>query len=390
MPLKYAIENDTNNSSFINIKVVGVGGGGGNAVNRMITDNMKDVEFIAVNTDQQVLVKSLAETKISIGEQLTAGRGAGGNPECGAQSAEESRDEITQALKGAEMVFITAGMGGGTGTGAAPVVAEIAQKMNILTVAVVTKPFKFEGKQRSVKAENGIANLYKNVDALIVIPNDRLVEVAKSERGKSLPFNKAFEMADDVLHQGVQSITDLIKGDGFINLDFADVSAVLRHSGYAHMGVGRATGDDRALEAAKAAVSSPLLETKIDGASALIMNITASYDFGMDEGSIASEYISSLVSEDCNIYWGVVFDDNMGEDIQITVIATGFKDKEMEALTDVETRLALGTKETLNRARKTAGVEPQTTPVSPVTPAADKPKTGGPDIDDILKIFAGK
>lgn len=388
--MKYAIENDNNSNSLINIKVVGVGGGGGNAVNRMINDDMRDVEFIAINTDQQVLIKSLASTKISIGEQLTAGRGAGGNPECGAQSAEESRDEITQALKGAEMVFITAGMGGGTGTGAAPVVAEIAQKMGILTVAVVTKPFKFEGKQRAAKAENGIANLYKNVDALIVIPNDRLVEMAKSERGKSLPFNKAFEMADEVLRQGVQSITDLIKDDGFVNLDFADVSAVLRHSGYAHMGVGTASGDDRALEAAKAAVSSPLLETKIDGASALIMNITASENFGMDEGSIASEYISGLVSEDCNIYWGVVLDPDMGDEIKITVIATGFKDKEVEALQDVEARLALGTKETIKSARKAVGVEERTVPERSVQQPKQTSKTGNTDIDDILRIFAGK
>ncbi len=382
--MKYAIENDNNNNSLINIKVVGVGGGGGNAVNRMITDNMKDVEFIAINTDQQVLVKSLASTKISIGEQLTAGRGAGGNPECGAQSAEESRDEITQALKGAEMVFITAGMGGGTGTGAAPVIAEIAQKMGILTVGVVTKPFQFEGKRRLDKAESGIANLYKNVDALIVIPNQRLVEMAKSTSGKSLPFNKAFELADDVLRQGVQSITELIKDDGFVNLDFADVSAVLRHSGYAHMGVGRASGDDRALDAAKAAVSSPLLETKIDGASALIMNITASYDFGMDEGSVASDYIAGLVSDDCNIYWGVVFDENMGDEIQITVIATGFKDKEVEALQDVEARLAIGTKETLKSARKAVGVDAE----KPVEAAAAK--SADTAIDEILKIFAGK
>ncbi len=381
--MKYAMENEMNSNSLINIKVVGVGGGGGNAVNRMITENMQDVEFIAVNTDQQVLVKSLAPNKISIGTEKTKGLGAGGNPEIGGLSAEESRDEITQALKGAEMVFITAGMGGGTGTGAAPVVAEIAQKMGILTVGVVTKPFKFEGKPRLAKAENGIAALYKNVDALIVIPNERLVEIAKSERGKSLTFKRAFEMADEVLCQGVQSITELIKDDGFVNLDFADVSAVLRNSGYAHMGVGRASGDDRALEAAKAAVSSPLLDTKIDGASALIMNITASYDFGMDEGSIASDYISSLVSDDCNIYWGVVFDENMGDEIQITVIATGFKDKEVEALSEVEAKLAMGTKDTMRSARQAAGVESAAAPTAPKAP-----KTSTSDIDDILKIFA--
>ncbi len=384
--MKYAIDNENMNNGLINIKVVGIGGGGGNAINRMITDNMGDVEYIAINTDQQVLVKSLAQNRIPIGQQLTAGRGAGGDPECGAHSAEESRDEITQALKGAEMVFITAGMGGGTGTGASPIVAEIAQKMGILTVAVVTKPFHFEGKPRMRKAEQGIANLYKNVDALIVIPNERLVEIAKAERGgKSLPFNKAFEMADDVLRQGVQSIAQLIKDDGFVNLDFADVSAVLRHSGYAHMGVGCASGDDRAINAAKAAVSSPLLETKIDGASALIMNINASYNFGMDEGSTASDYISSLVSEDCNIYWGVVFDENMGDEIKITVIATGFKDKEIEALDDVEAKLARGTKETMKSARKAVGVEaPQQ------KKAADKPERKSSteqDIDAILAVF---
>ncbi len=384
--MKYAIENE-NNNNLINIKVVGIGGGGGNAVNRMIADDMQDVEFIAINTDQQVLVKSLATTKISIGEKLTAGRGAGGNPECGAQSAEESRDEITQALKGAEMVFITAGMGGGTGTGAAPVVAEIAQKMGILTVGVVTKPFTFEGKRRLHAAENGIANLYKNVDALIVIPNNRLEEIAKSQTGKSLTFRQGFALADTVLGQGVQSITELIKDDGFVNLDFADVSAVLRHSGYAHMGVGRASGDDRALNAAKSAVSSPLLETNIDGASALIMNITASYDFGMDEGSIASDYISGLVSDDCNIYWGVVFDEDMGDEIQITVIATGFKDKEVEALEGVEARLEVGTKEISKNVRKAAGVESE---AKAPAAAPAQPKSTGSEIDEILKIFAGK
>ncbi len=384
--MKYAMDNENMNNGLINIKVVGVGGGGGNAINRMITDNMGDVEYIAINTDQQVLVKSLAQNRISIGQQLTAGRGAGGDPECGAHSAEESRDEITQALKGAEMVFITAGMGGGTGTGASPIVAEIAQKMGILTVAVVTKPFHFEGKPRMRKAEQGIANLYKNVDALIVIPNERLVEIAKAERGgKSLPFNKAFEMADDVLRQGVQSIAQLIKDDGFVNLDFADVSAVLRHSGYAHMGVGTASGDDRAINAAKAAVSSPLLETKIDGASALIMNINASYNFGMDEGSTASDYISSLVSEDCNIYWGVVFDENMGDEIKITVIATGFKDKEIEALDEVEAKLVRGTKETMKSARKAAGVE---TPQQKKPAAKPERKSSTEqDIDAILAVF---
>ena len=310
----------TENDTVVNIKVVGVGGGGGNAVDRMIQSGMKSVEFVAINTDQQVLRSSKAAYKIQIGSKLTTGRGAGGRPEQGAMAAEESRDEIASILKGSQMIFITAGMGGGTGTGAAPVVAEIAREMGILTVGVVTKPFVFEGKRRGECADQGIEELIRHVDSLVVIPNERLKLISDQK----LTLINAFKAADEVLMQGVQSIAELIQTSGQINLDFADLCEVMRDAGLAHMGVGHAAGKDKAEQAALAAISSPLLETSIDGARGLIINITASPDIDLDDAAFASQMISDAADPDAQIYWGVAFNDSFNDEMQITVIATGF------------------------------------------------------------------
>lgn len=321
-----AIGIDNEYESEVQIKVIGVGGGGGNAVNTMIAAGMQGAEFIVVNTDKQVLVNSQATHKIQIGEKSTKGQGAGGRPEVGEKAAEESREDLTQILKGTDMVFITAGMGGGTGTGAAPVIAGIAKDMGILTVGVVTKPFKFEGKKRSILAEQGIAKLAENVDSLIVIPNDRLKLL--SDRCKTL--TEAFIVADEVLSQGVKSISDLIKIPGFVNLDFADVCSVMRDAGYAHMGVGTAKGKDKSLQAADLATSSPLLETSISGAKGVIISITSSPDIGLEEVENAAESITEKAHPDANITWGVSFDPDMEDEITIVVVATGF-DKENSA-----------------------------------------------------------
>ena len=302
------------------IKVVGVGGGGGNAVNRMVMSGMKGVEFISMNTDYQALNTSHATYKLNIGARLTKGKGAGGQADVGQRSAEESRDEITALLKGADMVFVTAGMGGGTGTGAAPVVAEIARGMDILTVGVVTKPFKFEGKRRMEHAEMGITALRQHVDALLVIPNERLKEVSTEK----ITLNNAFAAADDVLRQGVSSISDLICTTGIVNLDFADVTSIMKNAGNAHMGVGRAAGKDKARMAAEMAINSPLLETSINGAMGVLANITASPDISLDEVTEASDIISSAANPDVNLIWGVTYDENLGDEMIITVIATGF------------------------------------------------------------------
>ena len=316
--MAFAIENDF--ESAVQIKVIGVGGGGGNAVNRMITNGVLGAEFIAVNTDKQVLVHSKATHKIQIGEKSTHGQGAGGKPEIGAKSAEESRDAISDALKGTDMVFITAGMGGGTGTGAAPVIAQVAKDMGCLTIGVVTKPFKFEGRRRMIQAQDGIAKLAEHVDSLIVIPNDRLR--ALDDRKKTIA--EAFAEADEVLLQGVKSISELIKIPGFINLDFADVTSVMKDAGYAHMGVGRAKGKDKAECSANAAVSSPLLETSIAGAKGVIISITASDDVDLEDVENAAGIITSKAHEDANITWGIAFDPDLDDEMVITVIATGF------------------------------------------------------------------
>ena len=304
----------------VNIKVIGVGGGGGNAVNRMVDSDMKYVDFIAINTDNQILLSSKASHKVSIGAKTTKGDGAGGNPEVGESAAEESREEIAAALKGAQMLFITAGMGGGTGTGAAPVVAQIAREMGILTIGVVTKPFNFEGALRMRQAEQGIAKLRACVDSLVVVPNERL----KMLDDRKITFANAFQAADDVLKQGVKSISELINTAGFINLDFADVSAIMKDAGYAHMGVSSAQGKDKAIIAAESAISSPLLETSIDGAKGLIINITAPPTIEFDEIDAATNHISQSVDPEANIIFGVAFDENLEDELKITVIATGF------------------------------------------------------------------
>ena len=305
------------------IKVIGVGGAGNNAVNRMLDLGIKNVDFIAVNTDRQALQKSKANTKIQIGEKITRGLGAGANPDVGAQSAEESKQEITEVLRGADMVFVTAGMGGGTGTGAAPTVAGLAKEMGILTIGVVTKPFTFEGKKRLAQAERGIESLKGKVDTLIVIPNDKLLQVI--DRKTSMA--EAFMMADDILRQGVQGISDLITVTGAINLDFADVKTIMQNTGMAHMGIGFASGENKAEDAAKQAIQSPLLETTIEGARGVIINVTGGVDLGLQEVNTAAELIQRSVDPEANIIFGTVVDETMNDEIQITVIATGFEDQ---------------------------------------------------------------
>lgn len=317
--MSFMIEND--NESVVSIKVVGVGGGGGNAVNRMIEEDVKGVDFISVNTDKQILKYAKSNEKLTIGDKLTKGRGAGGNPDKGQRAAEESREEISAVLKGAQMVFITAGMGGGTGTGAAPVIAEIAKEMGILTIGIVTRPFSFEGKKRQEQADLGIASLREHVDALVVIPNDRLRYISE----EPITLANAFAAADDVLKQGVESISALMNVPGLINLDFADVNEVMHDAGYAHMGVAKAVGKDKARDAAQQAITSPLLETSIDGAKGVIINITASTNIGFDDVDIASTMIQEAAHPDANIIWGVVFDEDMQDEMQVTVIATGFE-----------------------------------------------------------------
>lgn len=311
---------DSGSSYLAVIKVVGVGGGGTNAVNRMVDAGLRGVEFIAVNTDAQALLMCDADVKIHIGGKITRGLGAGANPEVGRQAAEESRDELREALKGADMVFVTAGKGGGTGTGAAPVIAEIARELGALTVGVVTKPFTFEGKKRASQAEMGIEVLAKKVDTLIIIPNDRLLQVV--ERRTSII--DAFKVADDVLRQGVQGITDLITVPGLINLDFADVRTIMRNAGSALMGIGAASGENRGVEAARAAISSPLLESSIEGATGILLNITGGADMGLFEVNEAAEVISGAAHGEANVIFGAVIDSTMGDQMRVTVIATGF------------------------------------------------------------------
>ena len=314
-------EFDTEATNPAVIKVIGVGGGGNNAVNRMIEAEVECVEFIAVNTDKQALSLSKANQKVQIGNKITKGLGAGANPEIGAKAAEESRDEIVQYLQDADMVFVTAGMGGGTGTGAAPVVAEIAKEMGILTVGIVTKPFWFEGSTRAKNTKIGLENLKNSVDALVVIPNDKLLEIAENKT----PVTESFKAADDVLRQGVQGISDLISRPGLINLDFADVKAIMKNTGYAHMGIGKATGENRAHDAATKAINSPLLETSITGAKGVIMNVTGGSDLGILEIQTASELITKAADDDANIIIGAIIDETLGEEIQVTVIATDFE-----------------------------------------------------------------
>ena len=318
--------------NVVSIKVIGVGGGGGNAVNRMVESGVQGVEFISVNTDMQALNFSQAGTKIQIGEKLTKGQGAGANPEIGRKAAEESKEQIAAALAGTNMVFITAGMGGGTGTGAAPVVAQIAREMGILTVGVVTRPFAFEGTKRLEQALAGIDELNKNVDSLVIIPNERLKYVSEQK----ITFKNAFEIADGVLRQAVANISELITVPGFINLDFADVTSVMKDAGYAHIGTGRAAGKDKAAEAARMAISSPLLETSIDMAHGVIVSVIGSDDIGLDEVETAATMVQQAAHPDAHIIFGAFIDDTMDDEIRVVVIATGFDNIPNSAKMDMD------------------------------------------------------
>lgn len=367
-------EHDESYDSGVCIKVIGVGGGGNNAVNRMISTNIRGVEFIAINTDRQVLKNSNAQNQIVIGEKITKGHGAGANPEIGARAAEENLDDIKNALSGADMVFITTGMGGGTGTGAAPIVARAAKEMDILTVGIVTKPFAFEGKKRMEAAEAGIANLSEFVDALVVIPNERLKQVSDTR----ITLFNAFEIADDVLRRGVQSISELINVPGFINLDFADVTSIMSNAGYAHMGVGAASGKDKAELAAKAAISSPLLETSIEGAKGILISITASPDVGLEDVDQASSMISKEANPDATVIWGVAFDEDLEDEMKITIIATGFEKKDDDAAKTA--RPAIKTEEIKRpaAAEKPPVKEPATEPAPVKEEKAEEPVASSP------------
>lgn len=378
---------DMGPDSVVNIKVIGVGGGGNNVVNRMVRTGTKGVDFIAVNTDKQALAVSAATYKIQIGEKLTNGQGAGSNPEVGRKSAEENRTQISKALEDADMVFITAGMGGGTGTGAAPVVAEIARDMGILTVGIVTKPFAFEGKRRMEQAEKGISALREHVDSLVVIPNERLKYVSEAK----ITLANAFAVADDVLRQGVQSISDLILLPGIVNLDFADVTAVMKDAGYAHMGVGRASGKDKAETAANMAISSPLLETAINGAKGVIINITSSPDIGLDEVETASAMIAAQADKEANIIWGAAFDEDMEDEMSVTVIATGFATHdsylpEPEILKNAAPAPSQPQGQNLRRPQE----QPAQRPAVPQAPAAGANQDDDDTFYDIMSIFNRK
>lgn len=326
MMMDSSVDENTMADGTATIKVIGVGGAGTNAVNRMVDSGIRGVEFIAVNTDRQALLLSKASSKIQIGEKITRGLGAGANPDIGAQAAEESKAEITEALRGADMVFVTAGMGGGTGTGAAPVVCEIAKSMGILTVGIVTKPFIFEGKRRRNNAEDGIARMKKNVDALIVVENNNLLKAVP----KGTTMVEAFSEADGVLKKGVQGITDLITIPGFINIDFADIKTIMKDSGIAHMGIGLAEGDQRALDAAIDAMDSPLLETSVKGAKGLIVNVTGGIDLGLSEVSTAVGYIKDFLDPEANIIFGTIVDERIHDAVMVTVIATGIEENAEE------------------------------------------------------------
>ncbi|MGN1162919.1 MAG: cell division protein FtsZ [Christensenellales bacterium] len=328
---------NNNISPVASIKVIGVGGGGNNAVNRMINANITSAQFVAINTDKQALLMSKAELRLQIGEKLTRGLGAGADPDIGQKAAEESKASISELLKDCDLVFITAGMGGGTGTGAAPVVAQLAKEMGILTIAVVTKPFGFEGKRRMENADRGIENLRKYVDTLVIIPNDKLLKLVP----KGTPIVEAFRYADDVLRQGIQGISDLIVQPNMINLDFADVRSVMKNRGLAHMGIGHAKGENKTLEAVRQAVSSPLLETTIEGATGVILNIKGGNDMALDEVYEAADLVKEVLDPDCNIIFGAGIDEAMNDEVEITIIATGFPGSEnilekKEKLADAE------------------------------------------------------
>ena len=376
---------DMGPDSVVNIKVIGVGGGGNNVVNRMVRTGTKGVEFIAVNTDKQALTVSSATHKIQIGEKLTAGQGAGSDPEVGRKSAEENRSQISKALEDADMVFITAGMGGGTGTGAAPIVADIAKELGVLTIGVVTKPFKFEGMRRMKQAEGGITELRNKVDSLVIIPNERL----KLATDQKITMVNAFEIADDVLQQAVQSISDLIKNTGFINLDFADVSSVMKDAGRAHMGVGRAAGKNKAEEAAKMAIASPLLETSINGAKGVLINVTGSMDIGLEEVETAANLVQEAAHPEANIIFGAAFDETLEDEIRVTVIATGFEENQSIPFPhQIEAASAAPVVE--ETVPVPAAEEPPAEPAAPPAPEPPKPAVNDDDWDILERIFSKK
>ena len=376
---------ETGPENVVTIKVVGVGGAGNNVVNRMVSSGTKGVEFIAVNTDKQALAISSADQKIQIGEKLTHGQGAGSDPDIGKRSAEESRNNIAKSLEDADMVFITAGMGGGTGTGAAPTVADIAKEAGILTVGVVTKPFTFEGKRRMDQARRGVEELLGKVDSLLIIPNDRL----KYATDQKVTFANAFEIADDVLRQAVVSISDLIKNTGFINLDFADVTCIMRDAGYAHMGVGTAVGKGKAEEAARAAVASPLMETSINGAHGVLINITGSPDIGLEDVEAAAGLVQEAAHPDANIIFGATFDESMDDQIRVTVIATGFE----EAPAGMESRPAAAPAKAAPAKQEdlfSAAAEKAAQSSAAARPEPPKPPEDEDPFEGIFKIFNSK
>ncbi len=382
---------ETGPDNVVTIKVVGVGGAGNNVVNRMVKAGTQGVEFIAINTDKQALSVSNADQKIQIGEKVTRGQGAGSDPEVGKRAAEESRNNIAKAIEEADMVFITAGMGGGTGTGAAPAVAEIAREAGCLTVGVVTKPFKFEGKRRMDQANEGIRDLLGRVDSLLIIPNDRL----KYATDQKVTLANAFEIADDVLKQAVTSISDLIKNTGFINLDFADVTCIMKNAGFAHMGVGHAAGKGKAEDAARMAVASPLMETSINGARGVLINITGSEDMGLEDVEAAANLVQEAAHPDANIIFGATFDDTLQDEIRVTVIATGFEEnagaekpaeKAAPAPAAKPQGLFTGAAE---RAAAVSAVPPPIGGEPAAAPAAAEP-AGEDPFDSIFKIFNTK
>ena len=374
--------------NVVTIKVVGVGGAGNNVVNRMVKAGTQGVEFVAINTDRQALAVSNADQKLQIGEKMTRGEGAGSDPEIGKRSAEESRNNIAKAVEDADMVFITAGMGGGTGTGAAPVVAEIAKDAGLLTVGVVTKPFKFEGKRRMDQANAGIKELLGRVDSLLIIPNDRL----KFATDQKVTLANAFEIADDVLLQAVTSISNLIKNTGFINLDFADVNCIMRNAGFAHMGVGHAAGKGKAEEAARMAVASPLMETSINGAHGVLINITGSEDMDLEDVETAASLVQEAAHPDANIIFGATFDDSLDDEIRVTVIATGFEEGGAAAQAAPAAAAAQAAPRAQGLCTGAAEKAAAAAPVAPAAPAAEPaaPAAEEDPFDSIFKIFNTK
>ena len=377
-------KSETGPENVVTLKVIGVGGAGNNVVNRMVKSGTQGVEFVSVNTDKQALAVSNADQKIQIGEKLTHGQGAGSDPDVGKKSAEESRNDIAKVIEDADMVFITAGMGGGTGTGAAPIVAEIAREAGSLTVGVVTKPFKFEGKRRMDQALAGISSLLGKVDSLLIIPNDRL----KYATDQKVTLANAFEIADDVLRQAVTSISDLIKNTGFINLDFADVTTIMKDAGFAHMGVGHAVGKGKAEEAAKMAVASPLMETSINGAHGVLINVTGSEDMGLEDVETAANLVQEAAHPDANIIFGATFDNTLDDEIRVTVIATGFEDAKPAGVQEQPAQQSKPAQQggLYSNARQQAAAAPATAQPKAEEEAAPAAKDEDP-YDTIFKIF---